>query len=74
MVNNISTGGCFVQSVGRVAVGDPIKVEIQLPTGRWIYLWGVVVHRNTDVGFAIRYTVVDDQEREMLKLLMEYVS
>ena len=73
-VKDISLGGCFVQSGGRVGVKDPIKVEIQLPTERWIYLWGVVAHRSTDEGFAIRFTVVNDKELEMLNLLMEYVG
>lgn len=73
-VGNISVGGCYVESAGRVSTGDPIKVEIQLPTGRWIYLWGVVAHRITNHGFAIRFTVVEEKEREMLNLLMEYVS
>ena len=73
-VSNISTGGCFVQSSDKVAVWDPIKVEIQLPTERWIYLWGVVVHRVPDSGFAIRFTVFDDKEQTMLTLLIDYVG
>ena len=73
-VRDISLGGCFVKSAGSVGVRDPIKVEIQLPTERWIYLWGVVAHRTPDEGFAVRFTVVNDKELEMLNLLMEYVS
>ena len=73
-VSDISTGGCFVMTSGRVAVRDPIKVEMQLPTERWIYLWGVVVHHTPEVGFALRFTVNDEKERTMLALLMEYVD
>jgi hypothetical protein len=76
-VNNISVGGCFLRSAGSARARDPIKVEIQLPTGRWIYVWGVVVRHTAEKGeegFAVRFTVIDEKQLGMLNLLMEYVD
>ena len=70
---DLSTTGCFVLSADRVKPKELIRVEIQLPTEGWIYLWGEVVYRIEEMGFALHFTGVSDIEQGMLDLLLEYM-
>ena len=70
---DLSTTGCFVLTSDRVKTKELIRVEIQLPTEGWMYLWGEVVYRIEDMGFALRFTGVSDMEQAMLNLLLEFV-
>jgi hypothetical protein len=50
-----------------------IRVEIQLPTEGWLYLWGEVVYRIEEMGFALRFTGISDMEQAMLDLLLDFM-
>lgn len=70
---DLSVTGCFVLTSDRVKQKELIRVEIQLPTEGWMYLWGEVVYRIEDMGFALRFTGVSEMEQAMLNLLLEFV-
>ena len=70
---DLSTTGCFVLTSDRVKPKELIRVEIQLPTEGWLYLWGEVVYRIEEMGFALRFTGVSDTEQAMLDLLLEFM-
>ncbi len=70
---DLSATGCFVLTSDRVKQKELIRVEIQLPTEGWLYLWGEVVYRIEEMGFALRFTGVSDTEQAMLDLLLEYM-
>jgi len=72
-VVDLSATGCFVLTADRVKPKELIRVEIQLPTEGWLYLWGEVVYRIEEMGFALRFTGVSDMEQAMLDLLLEYM-
>ena len=69
----LSATGCFVLTADRVKPKELIRVEIQLPTEGWLYLWGEVVYRIEEMGFALRFTGVSDMEQAMLDLLLEFM-
>ncbi|HMF55224.1 MAG TPA: PilZ domain-containing protein [Pyrinomonadaceae bacterium] len=73
IVTDISTNGCFLLSAGSVTKGELVRVEIQLPTEGWIYIWGEVVYPQEEIGFAVRFTGSGEQEMKMLQLLIDYV-
>lgn len=70
---DLSATGCFVLTADRVKPKELIRVEIQLPTEGWMYLWGEVVYRIEDMGFALRFTGVSEMEEAMLNLLLEFI-
>jgi hypothetical protein len=70
---DLSTTGCFVLTADLVKPKELIRVEIQLPTEGWLYLWGEVVYRIEEMGFALRFTGVSDMEQAMLDLLLEFM-
>jgi hypothetical protein len=70
---DLSSTGCFVLTADLVKPKELIRVEIQLPTEGWLYLWGEVVYRIEEMGFALRFTGVSDMEQGMLDLLLEFM-
>jgi len=70
---DLSSTGCFVLTSDRVKPKELIRVEIQLPTEGWMYLWGEVVYRIEEMGFALSFTGVSDMEQAMLNLLLDFV-
>ncbi|HEY5884899.1 MAG TPA: PilZ domain-containing protein [Pyrinomonadaceae bacterium] len=65
-VTNLSLNGCFLLSGGSIEVGELIRLEITLPDNDHIYPWAEVVEDAGEIGFAVRFTMMDDVERERL--------
>ncbi len=70
---DLSSTGCFVLTSDRVKPKELIRVEIQLPTEGWMSLWGEVIYRIEEMGFALSFTGVSDTEQAMLNLLLDFV-
>jgi hypothetical protein len=72
---DISSNGCFMLTADAVVPGELIGMEIQMPTGRWIYIWAEVVYSIPEMGFALRFTgSADETEEIMLDMLINFVS
>lgn len=41
-IEDLSLGGCFVNTKGRVDVGEVVSVALKLPSGEWLQLRGEV--------------------------------
>lgn len=55
-VTNLSAEGCFVVAGGPVAEGELVQVQVELPGGEPLTLWGNVIHAAGGEGFAIRFS------------------
>jgi hypothetical protein len=71
-ISDISLSGCYVESLGQVSVGEAVSFEIQLPTGRWMPLSGVVVHHLAHLGFGVQFTGLTMMERNLLAHVIDY--
>jgi len=65
-VTNLSATGCFVLSGGAVEARELIRLEITFPDNHQIYPWAEVVEEASEIGFAVRFTAMDDDEQERL--------
>ena len=63
---DLSVTGCFILSDDRVRVGELIRVEIQPPKEGPLYVWGEVVYRIPEMGFAVHFTGADDADLNRL--------
>lgn len=73
-VYDLSLSGCYVETLGHVTRDERIEFEIQLPTGRWLRLQGVVMHAQSGMGFGLRLDNETGPEREMLERLLEFAQ
>ena len=65
-VTNLSLNGCFLLSGGSVEPRELIRLEITLPNGEYIYPWAEVVEAAGEIGFAVRFTMMEDDEQARL--------
>src|SRR5437588_10308753 len=70
-LSDISLGGCFILADGNVCAGDLMRVDIQSPTGQWVFLWGEIVHHAEGIGIGVRFTGDDELERSQLSRLIQ---
>jgi hypothetical protein len=69
-LEDISLGGCFVNTTGRVEPSQVISLEIRLPTGQWLPLRGEVTSQQPGIGFGLVFSFLTEEEEEALKDLM----
>ncbi len=65
-VTDISPDGCYIESIGKVTVGQQIRFEIQLPTGSWMPFRGEVVSHHPNLGFGVRFIGLTEQDKRAL--------
>jgi hypothetical protein len=73
-LSDLSSGGCFIESIGQVQLQELVRFEIQLPWGRWLPLQGEVVYRQSHFGFAIRLTELSEMQRRQFNALFAYAK
>lgn len=69
-VDDVSLGGCFVNTYTNVELGEHIDLEIQLPSGGWLRLRGQVASYQPGVGFGMAFTSLTARETAGLKELL----
>ena len=68
--SDLSTGGCFVDTIGKVSNGEHIIFKLQLPDGEWMELQGNVTYAYPNVGFGVRFTNLSDANKKTLEKLV----
>ena len=68
-VSDLSDGGCYVDSIGEVVVGEIVHLTFTLPDGRRFSLEGEVAHNTPRLGFGVRFINLTDEQRNMIRWL-----
>jgi len=69
-VDDVSLGGCFVNTYAQVELGEHIDLEIELAPGEWLPLRGHVASYQPGVGFGMSFTSLTTAERARLEELL----
>src|SRR6266496_1635599 len=69
-VEDLSMGGCFINTRGRVDTGEIISLAIKLPSGEWLELRGEVTSYQPGIGFGLVFTFLTDDEEYSLRPLI----
>jgi PilZ domain-containing protein len=70
-VTSLSKSGCFILSGGTVEAKELIRLEINLPNGEPVYVWAEVVEEAQEIGFAVRFTSIEDQDETRLNRFID---
>lgn len=74
-VVNLSADGCYVEANDTIAEGELVQVQVELPGGESLSLWGNVIHGAGGKGFAIKFsTFSQGGARERLRALLREVG
>lgn len=69
-IEDLSLGGCFVNTSGRVDTGEVIVLELKLPSGEWLPLRGEVTSYQNGIGFGLLFTFLTEDEEYSLRELI----
>ena len=69
-IADLSLGGCFVNTTGRVEPGEVVSFSIRLPSGEWLPLRGEVVSYQQGIGFGLLFSFLTDEEEQALRELV----
>jgi hypothetical protein len=69
-VDDVSLGGCFVNTFGRVEPNEVVNLQIMLPTGEWFFLSGYVASCQPGVGFGLRFDSLSEEQSTTLEDLI----
>ena len=69
-VDDVSLGGCFVNTYAQAELHEDVNLEIHLPSGEWLALRGRVASYQPGVGFGMSFTSLSENEAAVLKELM----
>jgi hypothetical protein len=70
-VTDLSEGGCFLDSVGEVRLGEIVGFRILLPDGDWLYLEGEVRHYSAGRGFGVQFVELNEEQKQKLLALIK---
>lgn len=70
-IEDISLGGCFVNTTGRVEAGEIIVLQVRLPSGEWLTLRGEATSIQVGVGFAVNFTFITGEEEYALREMIQ---
>jgi hypothetical protein len=62
-ITDLSTTGCFVLTGGKVESKELVRLEIEAPDGEPFVLWAEVVDAAFEIGFAVRFTSMTDDDQ-----------
>jgi hypothetical protein len=66
-VDDVSLSGCFVNTYGPVAVGEPVDLKILRRSGEWLALSGYVATYQDGVGFGMAFTELSEASKKALQ-------
>lgn len=69
-ITDLSEGGCYLDSVGSVRLGEIVGFRVLLPNDDWLYLEGEVRHYGAGTGFGVQFVELNDEQLEKLNWLL----
>lgn len=69
-ISDLSTRGCYVDSIAEVTMGETLIIEILLTNGEWFELKGVVAHHTPRLGFGVRFVNQEAAQRRQIRSLL----
>jgi hypothetical protein len=69
--SDISLGGCFIDTIGQMAIGETISFKLCLPASEGIELQGEVMYELPRAGFGVRFASLSDDQRDRLEAIIK---
>ena len=66
LMTDVSPGGCYINSVGRVSLGEQICVDMTLVSRARLHLEGSVAHREWPLGFGLRFANLTEEKATLI--------
>lgn len=74
VTSDVSLGGCYVESLNPVKVGEVVNLRLSLPSNKTLPFRGEVRYHQPMIGFGVKFLHLSAFERATLKNLLKYWS
>ncbi|MEP7147417.1 MAG: PilZ domain-containing protein [Acidobacteriota bacterium] len=69
-ISDISSGGCYIDTIAQIPVGEPLNLRILAINGESMQFRGTVAYILEGVGFGVEFTdITVDHRKFILRLL-----
>ena len=69
-ISDISLGGCFIDCLTPINIGETISFKIKIAEGEWVELHGEITYAFPGVGFGIRFTSLSENDQSLIEHLI----
>jgi hypothetical protein len=69
-LSDLSTGGCYIDSIAAVRAAEIVGLKLFLPNGEIEELFGTVVYVHEGIGFGIQFNDMSREQRTILEQLI----
>ena len=66
LMTDVSPGGCYINSAGRVSLDEQIRVDTILLSQAHLHVDGSVAHREWPLGFGLRFANLTDEKASLI--------
>ena len=73
-ISDISVGGCYIDTIAQVPVGESVTLHIASTNGESMRFEGKVAYLLGGFGFGVEFVDLTDQQREFLSALINSAS
>jgi len=73
-ISDISAGGCYIDTIVQVIVGDPVTIHIRATDDSSMPFDGQVAYVLEGFGFGVEFLNLTDEHKEFLEALMASVQ
>jgi hypothetical protein len=70
--SDVSLGGCYVESLNSVKVGQVLNLSLSLPSKKTLRFRGEVRYYQPTIGFGVRFLQLSPFEQATLEALIRY--
>ncbi len=72
VTSDVSLGGCYVESLNPVKVGQVLNVKFSLPSNKTLRFRGEVRYHQPTIGFGVQFLQLSPFEQQTLEALIRY--
>lgn len=72
-ISDISRGGCYIDTIAVVPVGEPLNINISTSSGIAMRFPGKVAYILDGFGFGVEFLELTDERREFLNMILSSV-
>lgn len=69
-IDDVSVGGCFVNTYGHVELDEAVNLQILRPSGEWLRIQGRVASYQPGVGFGMAFGSLNKDQTTVLRQLI----
>ncbi|PYS89686.1 MAG: hypothetical protein DMF62_06725 [Acidobacteria bacterium] len=70
VIRDIGSGGCYIDSIISVSIGEVIKFELVHPNGGRLPFTGIVAYHFNGLGFGVRFTDLTNEQDLFLQRIL----